>query len=484
MLTYNLNNRGDIPIYEYLYRCIRDDIRSGRLATGTKLPSKRELAADNGVALITVENAYAQLIVEGYVEARQRYGYFVEDVSQIESVDQIESIRQREGIRQIESVDQTESIRQTESICNVDGAGRNDLEMEAERNLVKTGSGASNPIDFSFPYSTWAKLMRRVLTDRERDFAVSPASEGVYELRKAIADYLYDSKNLRVNPDCIVVGPGTEYLHSIIIQLIGRNRLAAVEDPGYKKASQIYESNGMKVMHIPVDNEGIDVSKLEGSGIKLVHTSPAHHFPTGIVMSAARRHKLLNWARGQQAYIIEDDYDSEFRFKGLPLPTLMSLENEHVIYMNTFTGTLAASIRIAYMVLPDKLMAVYRDRLGFLSGTVSSFEQLTLAAFISEGYYERHISRMRNKYRKIRQKYREAFGQSELSKIAEIEEDPAGLNLIIVIKEQTKVIEDRKAGIPMTDYCYYKSANYSNKYIMRYRDIDEKQIRELFDSML
>jgi len=461
MLTYNINDRGETPIYEYLYKCIRGDIMAGRLEQGTKLPSKREFAADNGVALITVENAYAQLIVEGYIEARPRRGYFVQDVSEIYLGEDDDKV----GI----------DSRLGQSIGDIEPP-------QIDSRDIRTSD--------TFPYATWSKLMRRVLNDRESDFEIAPPSEGVYELRKAIATYLHNSKNLAVDPNCIVVGPGTEYLHSIVIQLVGRNRLVAVEDPGYKKAAQIYESNGMKVMHIPVDDEGIVVDKLEGSGIKLVHCSPAHHFPTGIVMSADRRHRFLNWAAGQAAYIIEDDYDSEFRFKGLPLPTLMSLDHEHVIYMNTFTGTLAPSIRVAYMVLPERLMEIYHQRLSFLSGTVSTFDQLTLAAFISEGFYERHISRMRNRYRKIRETYRQAFDHSLLRKRARIIDDPAGLNMILEFIDDwdettlNEHVRARQKLKPMNEYCYYQSDRYKRKFIMRYRDLDEDKLVEIFDSMV
>ena len=470
MLTYDLNNRGDIPIYEYLYRCIRDDIRSGRLVKGSRLPSKRELAADNGIALITVENAYEQLIIEGYVEAKPRRGYFVEgDV--------------------VTTQDSQESRLTGELNVRVAGASEDRLAVASDNRLNGASDRRLSNISDTFPYATWSKLMRRVLNDREKEFEISPPSEGLYELRKAISTYLYNAKNLVVDPECIVVGPGTEYLHSIIIQLVGRNRLVAVEDPGYKKAAQIYESNGMKVMHIPVDDEGLAVDKLEGSGIKLVHTSPAHHFPTGTVMSASRRHKLLAWAHTQQAYIIEDDYDSEFRFKGLPLPTLMSLDADCVIYMNTFTGTLAPSIRIAYMVLPKRLREIYSQRLSFLSGTVSSFDQLTLAAFISEGYYERHISRMRNKYRKIRERYHVAMSKSKLSQIARIVDDPAGLHMILEMKNDWTKEKDNVGGhgidimTPMKEYCYYQSKKYEKMYIMRYMDISEDELIGMFDEM-
>jgi len=479
MLVYDLQNRGETPLYEYLYNCIRDDIRSGRLVAGSKLPSKRELAAVNGVALITAENAYSQLVVEGYVEAYERRGFYVADIEFLNSEDTAPALSKNES----------------DSACTEKAMSNN----SSANNTEIYDFTAISPADDSFPYNTWTRIMRRILTDREQDFVKAPQPEGIYELRKAIADYLYDSKHLEVNPDCIIVGPGTEYLHSIILQLIGRNRFVAVEDPGYRKASQIYESNGLKVLHIPMDNEGIDVEALWNSNVKLVHTAPAHQFPTGIVMSVARRHKLLQWAKTQNAYVIEDDYDSEFRFKGRPLPTLAGLSPERVIYMNTFSGTLAHSIRMAYMVLPNELMERYHEKLSFLSGTVSTFEQQTLAAFISEGYYERHISRMRNHYRKIREVYMSALKRSKLSGIASFHEDAAGLQRILDFNREEAKAHACRHGQPVTDdllesikrrgiivssveeYGYERSGRFCRQYIMRLKSFEADVLVNVFN---
>lgn len=463
MLTYDVENRGNKPLYEYIYSCIREDILDGRLLSGQRLPSKRELATDNGVALVTVENAYEQLIIEGYVEAKPRKGYFVADIEVME--------RDKDLL----------------SKTNCSEAGKEDNTNCGINNFLADFTTGTVQSD-AFPYTIWSKILRRIISDKERDFASAPPSEGMEVLRKAIASYLYRAKNLNVDAERIIVGPGTEYLHSILLQLIGRSRLVAVEDPGYKKAERIYESNGMKVMHIPLDEDGIEVDKLNDSNVKLVHVSPAHHFPTGIVMPASRRHKLIAWAKEQGAYIIEDDYDSEFRFKGRPMPTLASIDDERVIYMNTFTSSLSASIRIAYMVLPYSLMSLYKDRLSFVSGTVSTFEQLALAEFIDGGYYERHINRMRNRYRGLRDRYFEAIMKSNLAKRVEIQDDEAGLGFTLSIpdiKDDEKYLSElAQRGIiirPLSDYCYNTADTYKSKFIIRYIEMDTKKLTEIFD---
>jgi len=465
MLTINIEERGKKPIYEYIYCRIRDDILSGMLVSGDKLPSKRELASSNGVSLITVENAYEQLVIEGYIEARERRGFYVADIDISEGKNIARPIEKKESVLETKREDETQMVL---------------------ADFVKGSVQAD-----AFPYSVWAKLLRRIIAEREKNFIEAPDAKGVLELRKVLSAYLWRTKNLNVDPECIVIGPGTEYLHSVLLQLIGRNRIVAVEDPGYKKAEKIYESNGLKVMHIPVDGEGICVDKLSESNVKVVHVSPSHHFPTGIIMSAARRHKLISWALEHSAYIIEDDYDSEFRYKGRPLPTLMSLSGDAVIYMNTFTSSISPSIRIAYMVLPRALMNIYEDKLSYISGAVSTFEQLTLSAFIEEGYYERHIARMRNRCRQLKSQYEEILESTGLNIFAAIKDDKAGLNCILEIDtiddDATFIDQLRKRGIylrAMTDYCYNTHKEYEHKFILRYADISKEDTVASFTQIL
>lgn len=456
MLTYDLEKRGKTALYEYLYKCIRDDILSGRIEAGEKLPSKREMARNHGISVITVENAYAQLVVEGYIYTQEKKGYFAGKV-----------IRQH-----IEP-----EIRPKH--------------VQKEKKTHWLVDFRSNHIMYdSFPFATWSRVMRQTLLDQEKSFLTSPAPNGVWELRETIADHLQHFRGMDVNPDNIIVGAGTEYLYSIIVQLLGHNKIIAVEDPGYKKIGKVYESNGVKCLHLKIDKEGLNISALEGCNVSAVHISPSHHFPTGRVMPIGRRHQLLNWVSENKSYIIEDDYDSEFRFSGRPIPTMAGIDNRRVIYMNTFSKTLAPSIRIAYMVLPDKLMEKFNKKLGFYSSTVSSFEQYTLANFISRGYYERHINRMRNYYKDYRNRIINAIKQSSLYSKVTIEEENAGLHFILGIK--VKVDDDkfirtlRENGINLSsvsDYCYNSLEEFKHKFIINYSAVEEEKLSKALEIM-
>ncbi len=495
MLLYDLNEKKDKSIYEYLYNCIRDDIYAGRLKPGEKLPSKRKMAQDNGIAVITVENAYAQLIVEGYIDARPRSGYFVLDIMQMREASGRAEGQYADIPRGVDPANISGGVY-TEPVSGkrrYDAPGTLDPGSRDAGTPRLPGDFTSAGLEYdSFPYSTWTRIMRNVLSDLQGEFTKAPPSAGITELRQAIADHLSASKNLDVSWENIIIGPGTEYLHSVIIQLLGHNRLVAVEDPGYKAVGLIYENNGMKVVHIPVDSDGMQIDKLADSGATLIHVSPAHHFPTGAVMSAPTRHKLLNWAHLSGSYVIEDDYDSEFRFKGRPLPALFGLDSDRVIYMNTFTETLAPSIRMAYMVLPDRLKEIYYSRLSFLSGTVSTFDQLTMARFISLGYYERHIGRMRNRYRILRDGYREAFEASKLKKLAHIVEDPAGLRMTIAFDGKKRMDDAAyidsllQKGIRITlmsSYNHRKTDRYDHMFMLRYMNMEKETLTGYFDMM-
>lgn len=380
MLTYDFEKRGKMSLYEYLYNCIKNDILSGKIKAGEKLPSKRTMAKNHSISVITVENAYAQLLVEGYIFSKEKRGYFASEISG--------QYLNNGGIN-----GNKEKIVETK-VSLKSGQIKKKIQDTKKQWLVDFNS---NHIMYdSFPFSIWSRIMRQTLLDRENSFLSSPLPNGVVELREAIANHLMEFRGMEVDAENIIIGAGTEYLYSIIVQLLGRDSVIAVEDPGYRKIGKVYESNGVECLHLPIDNSGIQTKALLGKKIDAVHISPSHHFPTGRVMPVSRRQHLIHWAIEKNGFIIEDDYDSEFRFSGRPIPTMVGMDKERVIYMNTFSKTLAPSIRIAYMVLPDSLMEKFHTKLNFYSGTVSSFEQYTLANFIAGGYYERHINRMRN----------------------------------------------------------------------------------------
>ena len=407
MLTYDLT-QSHHPLYEALYRSIREDILQGRLRAGEKLPSKRALADHLHISKITVEAAYGQLLAEGYVRAKEKVGYFVEEVDRPAGAPS----------------------------PLPDPVPRAAAPRFAADFTVNTIRGED------FPFSVWTKLLREVAADRGGELLSPLPDGGAPELRRAIAGYLQQFRGMQVDPEQIIVGAGTELLYHLLIQLLGRDKCYAVEDPGYSKIAAIYESNQVQVQYVGIDEAGLSAAQLRRHLAQVVHISPTHHYPTGTVMPIGRRQELLRWAAEQpERYILEDDYDSEFRFVGRPIPSLYSTdENERVVYLNTFSKTIAPSIRISYMILPPKLLERYREKLGFYACTVSGFEQYTLAKFLEQGYFERHLGRMRNRYRQKRDQVITAFLQGPLAGRVKITGQDAGLHFLAEL--QTSLPDD------------------------------------------
>ena len=395
MLTYELKKAPGVPLYESLYRCIREDILTGKLSPGEKLPSKRALAAHLEVSKVTVEGAYSQLLAEGYLRSEEKVGYFVESTHRRPAAHIPAPVREAPP----------------------------KWELDLTANAPATG----------FPFSVWMRLQRQVMLDYGDRLLMPLPPQGYPELRSAIADHLLQFRGMQVDPENILIGAGTDFLYNLLIQLLGRDKRYAVEDPGYHKIRKIYAAGGVECVSAPLDAFGVMPEKL-GSA-QILHCSPSHHFPTGIVTPAARRRQLLEWAyAAPERCIIEDDYDSEFRFHAHPVPSLMSMDHAgRVIYMNTFSKTLAPSIRISYMILPPALMARFRETLGFYSCTVPSFEQYTLARFLSGGWFEKHINRMRKFYRTRRNRVIEILEQSLFADRISILEQDAGLHFLLRI---------------------------------------------------
>ena len=395
MLTYDMTQRGNVPLYDYLSRCIREDILQGVLKPGEKLPSRRSLARHLSLSAITVENAYAQLTAEGLLYTRERSGYFVSPI-------QLPPPPQKKE-------------PQLEGVC------------QEKEWFLDLGENRSNPAHF--PFTVWSRLMRRVLSEGDSGLLGPLHPQGEPALREAIARHLYRFRGMTVSPQQIIVGAGTEYLYQLVVHLLGRESVIAIENPGHRKIRRVYQANGMTCIPVSLDEQGMSVQALEQTDAVAAHLSPSHHYPTGIVTTAARRYQLLHWAE-QGKYLIEDDYDSEFRFGRRLLPTLQSADTQgRVIYMNTFSKTLAPSIRIGYMVLPPSLLEQFHQRLGFYSCPVSIFEQMTLALFLREGYFEKHLNRMGNFYNDCRAKAVDAVRQSSLK--GQILEEHAGLHFLV-----------------------------------------------------
>ena len=395
MLTYELKKSPGVPLYEALYRAIRGDILSGSLAAGEKLPSKRALAENLEVSKITVEAAYNQLLAEGYISAREKVGYFVEDIPHRQTV----------------------------------AAAKPAPEQPPAKALVDlTANGSAR-----FPFATWSRLQREVMLDYGEKLLNPMPNRGIPELRQAIADHLAAFRGMKTDPEHILIGAGTDFLYNILVQLLGRDKIYALEEPGYDKTRRIYTAAGARCLSAPMDESGVRPEGLGEAGV--LHISPSHHFPTGIVTPVSRRLELLAWAEaGEDRWIIEDDYDSEFRFHAHPMPAMQALDRQgRVIYLNTFSKSLAPSIRISYMVLPEALMEKFRRELGFYSCTVPSFEQYTLARFLSRGHFEKHINRMRKFYRARRNRVVQLLKTCPYADRLTILELDAGLHFLVQV---------------------------------------------------
>ncbi len=404
VLTYSFAENSNIIKYEYLYRCIKRDILQGVLQPDVRLPSKRAFAKNQNVSVSTIENAYAQLLLEGFIYSKPRSFFYVSSF-----------------IRPV----------MRKSIIDKKIEPSSSKKERVFADLVSNRTSAHQ-----FPFATWAKLMREVISKQKVWLMTPSEGQGVWPLRQAIASHLRAFRGLEVHPDQIVVGAGTEYLYGLLIQLLGREKKYAVENPGYPKIWKIYQANGVQWIPIDMDQKGLCPEKLETSRAQVVHLSPSHHFPTGRVTPVGRRYELFEWAlQSPERFIIEDDYDSEFRLLGSPISTMASLDEAgKVVYMNTFTKSLTPTIRISYMILPWALLTQFREKLGFYACTVSNFEQYTLAQFIQQGYLEKHINRMRNGYRTLRDRLIQCIQQSPLQRYGEIQEEEAGLHFLLKVR--------------------------------------------------
>lgn len=453
MLTYSFENIGHTPLYEHLYKCIKNDIMNGTLPAGTKLPSKRSFASNLGVSAITVENAYAQLLSEGYIYSRPKKGYYVSTFSR--------------------------------SLLPPQAMPETAVALPEARPVFFADFSSNQTRPDNFPFSVWAKLMRETMQERNSELMTKPPCGGIFELREAIASHLKQFRDMQVQPEQIFVGAGTEYLYGLLVQLLGFDKVYAIENPGYEKIAQIYESYQVRRRFIDMDDCGIRMDRLEESGADVVHISPSHHFPTGIITPVSRRYELLGWAaKSDSRYIIEDDYDSEFRLTGKPIPALQSIDlMEKVIYINTFSKSLTSTMRISYMVLPPGLAQRFLEQMSFYSCTVSNFEQYALMRFIREGYLEKHINRMRNYYHRQRDTLLDAIKKSPLSSRVTITEEDSGLHFLMKIDtalSDAELMEKaREKGLRLTAlsrYYHRPDSDVEHIFIINYSYLETEHI--------
>ncbi len=431
MLTYSFENIGSQSLYEYLYHCIKTDIINGVISSGEKLPSKRSFAKNLGISTITVENAYEQLIAEGYIYSVAKKGYYVADITIIEALHPLQASNTVQNSANDIHKHYNTIIPNNRCTITQDILPSNDnMHQPYTIDLTSNKTPAA-----MFPFYTWSKYLREVITNQSDALLQSSPSGGIYDLRCAISHHLRDFRGMNVYPEQIIIGAGTEYLYGLIIQLLGRNHTFAMEEPCYSKIRKIYKSNDVPCKSIIMDEQGIDIHALYKSEANIIHISPSHHFPTGVVTSIKRRYELLSWAMNDKdRYIIEDDYDSEFRLSGKPIPSMQSIDKTgRVVYINTFTKSLTPTIRISYMILPINLLNLFNKKLGFYSCTVSNFEQYTLARFIETGHFEKHINRMRLYYRKQRNQFINALEHSPIADKIVIDKADSGIHFLIKI---------------------------------------------------
>ena len=460
MLTYsfsdeiNAHTGKKTPLYEQLYDFIRSDILSGKLKGGEKLPSKRNFAKNLAVSTITVETAYDNLLSEGYIYSVEKRGYFIsEDISS--------------SLLYASSLGTEEKSKE---------------ETQGENTFTDLNSNTANAS--LFPFSTWAHITRKVMAEKREELLQSSSSGGTEELKQAIARHLSQFRALDIDEQQIIIGAGTEYLYSLIIQLLGYEHTYALEEPGYQKISRIYAAHRVETAHIELDREGISIAELKKSSASIVHISPSHHFPTGCIMTIARRYELLEWADEESdRYIIEDDYDSELRFDSRPIPSLQSIDKKgKVIYINTFSKTLSSTIRVSYMVLPKHLVDVFYSKLGFYSNTVPVINQYVLASFMSSGHFEKHINRLRQHYKDLRNYFLTQIQQHLRG--AEVKDEVAGLHFLLHIATDKSDEELKRAAKEkgvllscLSDYYFDKAKAKEHIIVVNYSSLDKAQIQ-------
>lgn len=453
MITIPIDTDSKQPIYIQIYEYIKEEILNGHIEAANKLPSARSLAANLQVSRSTVDMAYSQLVAEGYVEAKEKRGYFVAVITHLQ---------------------QFSSKTDNSTILSPAPAKDSVPRFDFDPDTIDTEH---------FPYSIWKSLGKNQL-DNPENFLVGDHF-GEYPLRQAIADYLHGSRGVVCSPDHIIVGAGLDHLLQMLCVLFERRVTIAMEDPGYQSARQVLATNGYTIIDIPLCDDSLDTQILSRSSSDICYVTPSHQFPLGSVMPVPRRQELLAWAREKSdRYIIEDDHDSEFRYKGKPIPALQSLDTAgKVIYIGTFSKAISPAIRTGYMVLPAALMARYREKCGSYACPVSRLNQKLLADFIRGGHFEKHLNRMRKTYKikhdTMLKKIREYFPKGRVM----ISGDYAGLYIILrYLGSLTEEEIEKRAeenGIRLRSLReYYASlpADYQPTYLLGFANLSNEMI--------
>ena len=453
-LLIPLDSRSKKPLYEQIYSHICAEIRSGALKAGDRLPSTRVLAEHLKVSRSTTQMAYDQLLAEGYMEARPCRGYFVSHL---------------------------------EELVETGPSGTEEMQTAAEPDAGWRVDFSPRGIDLdSFPYHVWRKLSRNTLVDDNKEMFHSGDHQGEPGLREAIRSYLHSARGVNCSTEQIIVGAGSEYLLMLLSQILEGKHVIAMENPTYKQAYRVFHSLGYEVCPVEMDANGMDPSILSESGANVAYVMPSHQFPTGVVMPVGRRQELLKWAVEEAGhYIIEDDYDSEFRYRGKPIPALQGMDRSgKVIYLGTFSKCIAPAIRVSYLVLPKPLLARYRSQTSFYASTVSRIDQNILYQFLSQGYFERHLNRMRAIYKTKHDLLIELI--EPLKEQFEIRGEHAGIHILLTSKynrsEQELISLAAEAGVKvygLSSYFIHPEHNHRlATVVLGYASLNEDAIRE------
>ena len=389
------------PEYLNIYYKLRDQITSGAYDFGQRLPSKRQLSDTEHLSVITIGHAYDLLAEEGYVEARERSGYYVSYNDADPFLANAPENAATQAVRNNSLVDSDEMMGNRDS--SQKGSSLEKIKASHESNSFgKMNSPYKEefvvPPVANFPFLSYAKTVRRVLSDEGEKLFVKSENQGRLDLRQAIAAYLLRNRGMKVSPEQILVGSGAEYLYGIIVMMLGRDRIYGIEDPSYEMIEKIYAQNGASIEKLQMGPDGITSSALQRTKSGVLHVTLFHSYPSGVTADATKRAEYINWAKHRDAFIVEDDYDSEFTVKTRREDTLFSIEpKRHVIYINTFSRTISHATRVGYMVLPSELCNELLSKVSFFSCTVPVLDQVVLRELLNSGEFERHINRVRRK---------------------------------------------------------------------------------------
>ena len=407
-IMLELNNNSSTPLYVQLYQSIKSDITTGAIKAGERLPSLRSLSQSLGISITTVQLAYNQLLVEGYTVSRPQSGYYV---SQTFHAGPGFSSSADISIAKNFSEDKDDSPYIHDSCC--------------------------------FDFNKWKKCSSAVFNQYADRLLYESDPQGEKILRSEISKYLYSSRGVKCSPKQIVIGAGTQQITGQLCRILDKLEISHVslESPGYLPVQNMFRDNGFAISHIPVHKDGIDISRLPVNISSAVYVSPSNQFPTGAVMPAGRRYQLLEWAKTNDSIIIEDDYDSELRYFGKPVPALQSLDStDSVVYLGSFSSTLFPAIKISYMVLPPAIIGIFDQIRGRYTQTCSKAEQLTLALFMEKGFYNTGIKKLINLYSQKLQASLLALSRYGHGKVKAVDTQ-SGINLILRIRSSKNAEE-------------------------------------------